>query len=395
MAEQVLDEDNGFSKLRFLHLVRDDKFCDIILKAFDTDKRLINRGVLLVKTPDYKFSYIHQCDRIELLWNKNMIKKCFYSKEYDVVFIHGLTPGFYKVFRYIPKDKVVIWWSWGFDIYGGYMGTSPVLPIDKYKFQTALLQPEKGHSIKDKLRNVKYWINNVTVYKRSLRRIIPRIDYFCPVLHTEYKLMQKIDGFRAKEFFIPKSFVFGLKGTTPCDNQGSILFGNSATYTNNHLDVWNDIYPYVPEGSTIIIPISYGIKPYAHLIKEKIRSDKFNIKYLENLIPRDEYFRLLGSCTYAVFGVIRQQAMGNIYQCLQNGTKVFLYKDSMVYKDLKEDGFIVYAIEDINQNSFQKALTEEELSIQAKAFEKHRGFEMSICNNSIEEIIKEIGNSNE
>ena len=36
----------------------------------------------------------------------------------------------------------------------------------------------------------------------------------------------------------------------------------------------------------------------------------------------------------AVFGVIRQQAIGAIKQCLRNGIKVYLYEDSIVYKHL-------------------------------------------------------------
>ena len=53
--------------------------------------------------------------------------------------------------------------------------------------------------------------------------------------------------------------------------------------------------------------------------------------------------------------------MGNIYKCLSGGIKIFLYKDSIVYKQLKLDGYHVYTIDDdLRGDALQHPLSLEE-----------------------------------
>ena len=104
-------------------------------------------------------------------------------------------------------------------------------------------------------------------------------------------------------------------------------------------------------------------------------------------MPRDEYFKLIDNCSYAVFGVMRQQAMGNIYHCLCQGVKVFLYRDSLVYRFLKEWGYVVFAIEDIDEYSFSTPLNLKELEMNAKAFENQRDYVGQARSRAFDEII--------
>ena len=58
---------------------------------------------------------------------------------------------------------------------------------------------------------------------------------------------------------------------------------------------------------------------------------------------------------------MRQQAMGNIFLCLLCGIKVFLFKESIVYKQLIESGYFVFSIEDdLNDLSLQTLLSKEQ-----------------------------------
>ena len=60
----------------------------------------------------------------------------------------------------------------------------------------------------------------------------------------------------------------------------------------------------------------------------------------------------MSGCTHAIFGMIRQSGLGNIYLCFRKGIKVFLFKDSILYKQFKTDGYHVFSIEDeLNDNS--------------------------------------------
>ena len=63
-------------------------------------------------------------------------------------------------------------------------------------------------------------------------------------------------------------------------------------------------------------------------------------------MPFEEYNSIIKSCSIAIFAHERQQALGNILMCLWNGCKVFLSKNSIVYKYLKSLGTVIYSIQD-------------------------------------------------
>ena len=53
--------------------------------------------------------------------------------------------------------------------------------------------------------------------------------------------------------------------------------------------------------------------------------------------------------------------MGNIFACLEKGIKIYLYKDSVIYRQLVELGFIVFSIDnDLSEISLQKVLSKED-----------------------------------
>lgn len=49
-------------------------------------------------------------------------------------------------------------------------------------------------------------------------------------------------------------------------------------------------------------------------------------------------------------GHIRQQAMGNIISLLYMGTKVFFFKESIVYRYLINKGIVVYSYDQMKEN---------------------------------------------
>ena len=47
-----------------------------------------------------------------------------------------------------------------------------------------------------------------------------------------------------------------------------------------------------------------------------------------------------------ILGHLRQQAIGNISMAIAHGVKIYLYKESIIYKDYKSKGYYIYSIED-------------------------------------------------
>lgn len=379
-------------KIHFLHIVKDEKFFDGVINAFESEERFDNRSILVVNSAEYKFIRIKQTAKVELLWSWEMLRDCLESSNYDAIFFHSLSASQYKYFQYIPKDKIVIWWSWGFDIYNESHGMSPLIQMDPYKPLTLKLYNERRKNILCCVKDMFTYINGLIDKKRYYRlrnSAISRIDFFQPVIPLEYQIMKGVDGFRAKEFYYPRCFM-SYQVDTKCEKRGdgAILIGNSATYTNNHVDIWDSIRNFVPHDRDVIIPVNYGFQCYTKKIATRIQSKNHNIRFIFDFMPRDEYFQLLDDCSYAVFGVIRQQAMGNINYCLSHGMKVFLYRDSMVYRFLKDNGYVVFAIEEIDESSFTRPLTQDQLRQNSIAFEREKEYINKTREEAFEMIIK-------
>lgn len=370
--------------IRIIHIIQDDKFLDGVMRAFESDNRYENHYFYICKTKNYAFKWVKNTEKIKLLYSPEMIKEVFQKFEYDAIFFSCLLD--YKVFKYIPDDKIVIWWSWGFDIYGPdrFINVSSYKPItDSY-----LKQKRRGLTqfLKTFVQKIPFLVNLKYGNKYKAMR---RVDYFQPVISSEYQLMRQIKGFHAKEFYYPgaNSFKSYIMPELP-KHTNRLILGNSATPTNNHCDVWQNIKAYIPNDLNVVIPVSYGDKNYSTYIENKIEGS--NISFLKEFMPYNDYMDLLDSCSFAVYGVLRQQAMGAIYRCVACGIKLFLYRDSIVYNYLTSLGCIVFAIEDINADSFTNPLTIEQAEQNRDCLVKERDKIDKIRESSIEEIQKKI-----
>lgn len=367
-------------KIKVVHIIRDQKFSEGTVKHFEDDGRFENECILVTKSPNYFFKYIKEPNKVKLLYSKQMVKE-YLRSDYDVIFFHSLLD--YHLFNYIPDDKVVIWWIWGDDLYG----RDRFIDIALYKPLTHKYLNTQCHTlvaiIRELLKSVPFLLD---LKHGSRKRAIKRIDYVQPIVHYEFELLSRINGFHAKEFYYP-----GSRGTyfnydvEHKQHNGKIIIGNSASLTNNHLDVCNSIEPYIPSSSEVIIPISYGDMNYAQVIESSIKLNG-NVKFLKDYMPIDAYNSLLVSCSYAVYGVIRQQAQGNIYRCLASGVKVFLYKDSILFHYLTELGCVIYAIEDINELSFREPLSVEDAKKNQLALSKEYDMVEKVREQSIAEL---------
>jgi hypothetical protein len=174
----------------------------------------------------------------------------------------------------------------------------------------------------------------------------------------------------------------------------NILIGHSLTYTDNHLDIFVQLKKIkIDSGRKYIIPVNYGIdNDYDNnpdnLIKECPLQEK-QLMWIKEIMPFNEYQQVIGSVSHAIIGVIRQQALGNIYMCIRSGVKVFLYKDSVVYKELKKKGYVIFSIEDdLNEDSLNSVLTEEEARFNSELFKEITSENRITFRNQIEHALE-------
>lgn len=358
-------------KMQVLHIIRDDKFFDLGYPSYETRTDLSNIYCYLSDVKNYKLQNTKYADKVTVVCGTKEIKRFLSNAEYDLVYIHSLHHSQWKYILMIPKDKEIAWWSWGYDIYKGIRGAKPFLKVEVFKPRTQELMEQHQSKLHTIIRKV-VPILCLPYFEYRKRQVLKRIDFFQPVLRTEYDMMKKLPSFRAQLFYFMENdmgLFESVKAEKPGDN---ILFGNSATQTNNHLDVWDYINRPDLDGRTIIVPLSYGDKNYAAQLKGEMLPKSANLHILDDYMAYEDYFSLIGSCSYAVFGMMRQQAIGNVYFCLLSKMKIFLFKESMVYKHFTRMGYKVFAIEDIDKNSFNTRLTETEYAQNMAAYQKEQ-----------------------
>lgn len=348
--------------IRLLHLGTDDKFFPRVFRVYKQKSCQPNRAIAFCWEKRISQTYIIDNDEVICMHRKSVIKE-IKQGNYDVILIHGLNVRMWEFVHYIPNDKILIWISYGYDIYSpGPFGIDyKLIPIETLLPQTKKIIKE----VQPFIVRMKYFFAKVKYSIEWLRNrsiIIERTDFFQPVLHVEYEMMKCIKGFRAKEYFSP----FYNPSWLPCKGSpiqcadGSIQLSNSAGEQGNHIDVWDSIKNYIPREKQVIIPLSYGNKRYADYVKRRILSEHKNTKILESFLPPSDYYDIVGKCTYFVHGALRQHAMANVFMAISEGRKVFLYRDSIIYRYLIERGFVVFTIEEIDHNSFKTPLSIEE-----------------------------------
>jgi hypothetical protein len=185
-----------------------------------------------------------------------------------------------------------------------------------------------------------------------------------PVIELEYQLLRKYYSkyFKAKEFYYayPSTDDSNINKILSPNTLGmNILLGNSSSLTNNHLDILESIKNYLDDVSEVIMPLNYGRTDYAQILINKVKNNN-KIRPLIHFLEKEKYDELMRSCSFLILGVMRQQAVGNIVLAVKNGMKIFLYEDSLMYKYMKQCGYIVYSIESINRESFSVPLNDFE-----------------------------------
>lgn len=359
--------------ISFLHVTQDNKFFDVIKNRFETDNRISNTSIIIVDKYNYIPKFIEKGANVSFI-HKNDLKKYLEQHTFDVFFFHSLPPDSWEVLKYLSSDTTAIWWAWGYDIYDRNFGLKPLIPINLYKPATAkfIIKHNCRTFIKDfiikhnRKYNIKKAIKNYIIsYKQRKERndVISRIDYFQPVIIDDYNFMLNNIGFRAKLFYYHNSIVPSTTEYKARDPESPILVGNSATSSNNHFDIFNKLETLDISSRKIIVPFNYGENWYLRSAIKKIYTVKLKIDLITDYLPKNKYFELMNTCGFAIFGVMRQKAMGNIFQCIRQGIKVFLYKDSVVYHYLKNYGFAVFSIDDMTKEGLETPLTYYEHAI--------------------------------
>lgn len=321
-----------------VHLFEDEKFVDATINSFEQVSPKKNRYIVFSDTDSLK--YVININQVEIF--PNLCKKKYINKileDCSLLIIHYLSPIKLFVLKNMPQNIPVIWSVWGGDAYSYFDNQNIYEPLTDKAKRKSVKEFIKSTFLYDIYHFYRYKVLPINKEIEALKKI----NYLITVLPYEYELIKKEFQLRAKSidynYGVDK---FNKKGFSELGD--GVLLGNSTTYSNNHLDIFELIKQ---NDKRIILPLSYGgNKAYKDIvIKEGRKIFKELFHPIEAFMPLEKYNQLILSCNSMIMYHIRQQALGNIYMALYLGMRVFLNKKSITYKYMKDVGMIIFELE--------------------------------------------------
>ena len=324
--------------IRLLHLCNDEKFIDTAIDQFE---RLQNVKSVFVVCSRASIKYVKKHDVI-ILNNRTKVQNFVKSFTCDFVVLHSLYVSLVDISKI---HRPIIWNSWGMDVYSDVSASrKKAITLSLYKPLTRKFINE-NLSFKSRIERFLSFL-----YKWKYIRSLKRVEYVSTVFPEEYDFIKKV---KKNVSFFPFRYInIGdgvLNKITPIAFKGKyVLLGNSLDLTNNHLDILSNLES-KKEHMTVIMPICYPQKnkKYKDKLQEYIKTLTYvHVFPIIEFMPFQEYISHISQCSCAIFGHIRQQAVGNITEMLKSGAKVFLYRDSFAYKHYTSMGCKVFCIEE-------------------------------------------------
>lgn len=351
--------------MKILHLINDHQVIERTLGVYEELFPNKNEVLLFNKTKETK--HLDKYASCTLVTSKNLkeIAETYDFSGISYVIAHYMTMDKIDFVKLIPENVHVCWEIYGYDLYNQFLEPngfkiSYTNRFSYYKYSFAQIHfPElfkialylKGY------RNIFKWQIN-----RQFRYISNRIDsiQYCCSYDAKY-----IEEFANRQILSYEVFNYSLSEVLG-DLKNSaftagthILVGNSASFSNNHFYVLEQLKRIGLSTEThLIMPLSYGgTTKYADDV-EKEFCDAFpsRVETLRQYMPLHEYNNVFLKINSCIMSAWRQESIGTIIMCLYLGVKVFMSNRSPLYKWLVECGFKIYELESVTREALELPL---------------------------------------
>lgn len=190
------------------------------------------------------------------------------------------------------------------------------------------------------------------IQSESKKRLIKKIKHIITYIKGDFDLICKwyeLNAMYHECFMYPSNLFKQIDIKTNHHNSINIQIGNSATKTNNHFEIFDKLLKYKEENIKLFVPLSYGDESYAKMVIKK-GNEIFGGKFipLTELLPLNDYLKLLDEIDIAIFAHNRQQGMGNIITLLGLGKKVYMRNDITPWQLFNEIGVKVYDVKNLD-----------------------------------------------
>lgn len=363
-------------KLKFLHLIKDQKFIDSAHEFFEAVAPGANTYILAGRSKPIKFLNGVNPVRVPrfAFYYPWFVKSL---DAYDAVILHSLYPFSLEVLARI-NPRIPVWWiGMGYDYYDLIIEKRSDALKEKTKQIYGLLNSQNKRAARTFLRTPCYRL----LYPNNHRKkeLLKKVDIFSPVLTSEYLLLKNICSGSFPQYvawnYGNVANLIDRRLESDTVNGKNILIGNSGNPTNNHLDTFELLLASeVSPDAKIIVPLSYGDAEYCEKIMaegKRLFGEKF--MPITEFMEMDKYIDLLSTCSTVIMNHLRQQGAGNLFIALFLGAKIFLDAQNPLFEELSEMGFTVKKLSDLNGERLNEPVTWEQLRANRVILKATRG----------------------
>lgn len=337
-----------------LHLVSDHVVTNTCLRVFREE--LPEQNIVLV----FKL-FNHQVDGGIVITDENsseVAQNIDFSQVTHVIVSFLSRRKIHFIRKYVPENIPIIWWIYGADLYEKFLSIRGFVisysDKDKYRYLGMLSFP---------FVKIARIIANIYFRYIQDKYIIKRLTGFVPCIKPEYDLLRQYVKGRKIDLIQIHPYGASFKFDGRYAEGKDIAIGHSASISVNHLYALKYLKKLNLGNSDIFITLSYSktVPGYVKDVKRKYEKEYGDkVHFIETMMPKDEYWQSQFRYKAMILPSWRQEALDNIYTCLQIGIKLILSERSIVFQYLKEYGFIVFALEKIDQECLDKPLSLEE-----------------------------------
>lgn len=352
---------------QIVHIAPDEKFIDAAYDIYEKAFPGMNLFLILHKKGKnikylnkyYKYTFINT--NTDFVYQVN--KFCYDAK---IIVFHGMSYFQGLLVNKLNKRSIkYVWTPFGMEVYNNYL-IIPSESVEQKTFQLFVFSYKKR--LKDIFCSLYFLLFKGNASPMSMiKKSFLKMDFTCILFEEELTNYVKLgivnSSLRYIKFtYYPLNILFKTKDFVDCKY---ILLGNSATYTNNHLEAFENLERFDLKNFKILTPLSYGHKEYADKIIE-LGKNKFGDRFypLTEYMPLEEYHKILKGCGIAIMNHNRTQATGTILTLIYLGTKLYLSEKTTIFHYLKRIGCYVFSIENqlfINNNNTFNLLTHEQM----------------------------------
>lgn len=376
--------------IKIAHFIHDEKFPDSAYELFETVAPNCNTFYIASKPSDLKYIKKTPVNFI----NKFSYKNPFFMRElekYNIVVLHSLSKFNQQLVLHSDTSKVTfVWIGMGYDYYDLI-----------YDSKNSFLLPETeaiavkywNKSIKNllKVRKIASFLLRKIIEKSSSKpEILKKIHHFAPVLEVEYYLIKNkfnnrlssgLPRYARWNYGVNRELIDRESENNQVLLGNDILLGNSASFTNNHIEMIDFLSRIDLQDKKVICPLSYGNPEYADfVINYAEKRIKDNFVPVTSFLPYNDYIKMISNCTNVVMNHKRQQAVGNISAMLAKGAKVFLREENPLYQHYKSMGIKLFTIQSLLETPelLEKPLPRDDIQKNKKKIKDFLGSEAAI-----------------